>query len=135
MFGQLDAVVSWSFDKSLYACKGWIEYFLYGTYAVCWRAHCRILEIWHTPVIVISAHSIRLTSRTGSHSWWCRRLRTPPPQAPRSPSPGTTTRPLHTSRLLTVGWILLEAQFLTRRIATNNLLWEKRWNPAQLYNC
>ena len=30
-FGQLCAVKSWSFDKSSYACKGWIEYFLYGT--------------------------------------------------------------------------------------------------------
>ena len=30
-FGQLYTVKSWSFDKSSYACKEWIEYFLYGT--------------------------------------------------------------------------------------------------------
>ena len=48
MFGQLDAVVSWSFDKLLLACKGWIEYFLYGTSAVYWRAHSDIGDMAHS---------------------------------------------------------------------------------------
>ena len=97
---------------------------------------------WHTRIIVISL-SAGLTSLTVSHSWWCRRLRSPPPRAPPWPSPATSTR-LHSSWpppsqptfwLLALWWIFLGAQILTLKLATNNLLYEKRWNPARLYNC
>ena len=117
-FGQLCAVKSWSFDKSSYACKGWIEYFLYGT--LCAGAggrrqgstvrysdsHDWVVSMAHTggrgrggdsvarvPQRVPASSSLlsSLTSQTGSHSWWCRRLRSPPLQDPRSPSPATTT--------------------------------------------
>ena len=137
-FGQLCAVKSWSFDKSSYACKGWIEYFLYGTRVLL--RHIRLRDImahWHTRIIVISL-SAGLTSLTVSHSWWCRRLRSPLPRAPPWPSPATSTR-LHSSWpppsqptfwLLALWWIFLGAQILTLKLATNNLLYEKRWNSA-----
>ena len=52
-FGQLCAVKSWSFDKSSYACKGWIEYFLYGTLCVgggaaLWDILMMEWLVWHS---------------------------------------------------------------------------------------